>query len=421
MMKVVLHVDCNNFFVSCERVFRPDLRTRPLVVLSHNEGIAIARSEEAKALGIAMCQPYFQFRHFEAMDFLHVFSANFSLYSDMSDRIMRRIGREAYEFERYSIDECFLEVERTIALPLAQRIRNALMKELSMPTSIGIGRTKTEAKLATRCAKKETLFQGVCDLLSFHEERKRAFYASLSVSALWGINKKTEEQLKKRGVFSVLHFLETPHVLLRKWGGVFLERVALELQGFSCLFVEEESSFQKSLMHSRTFAFPLFHLSDMKEMVARFACRAAERLRQEKLFASLLTLSLIEKTDTPCGSSESLSLPLDTQTNCSIELSKKALLCLQRLYKERTLYRKAAVILSGLTPEGSIPSSFWELPAALEKRASLMRTLDALSSRFGKRALFLGSEGLDTAERISTKRSPRYTTCWNELPVVYAK
>lgn len=420
-MNVILHVDCNNFFVSCERIFRPDLERRPLVVLSHNEGIAIARSDEAKALGIAMCQPSFQFRHLEKMSLLHTFSANFSLYSDISDRIMRRIGKEAAEFERYSIDECFLEAEKSIAFPLATRIRKVLLKELSIPTSVGIGRTKTEAKLATYFAKKEASFQGVCDLVSFQEERRRALYSHLPVSTLWGINQKTEAQLKKRGVFSVLHFLDTPHFLLRKWGGVFLERVSLELQGFPCLFVHEGSDFQKSLMHSRTFAFPLFHLSDLREKVARFACRAAERLRQEKLCASLLTLSLIEKTDTPHGSSESISLPLDGPTNCSIEISKKALLCLPRLYKEHTLYRKAAVLLSTLIPEGAFPPSFWELPVALEKRAALMRTLDVLSSRFGQRALFLGSEGMNTIDRVPANRSPRYTTCWSELPVVYAK
>jgi len=417
---VVLHVDCNNFFVSCERLFRPDLHNRAVVVLSNNDGCAIARSEEAKALGIAMCQPYFQFQQLERIGALHVFSANFSLYSDMSDRIMRRIGSEVPDFERYSIDECFFEMERAAALPLAHTIRKILWKELSIPVSIGIGRTKTEAKLATRCAKKERSFQGICDLLSFQEVEKKNLYAHLPVSALWGINKKTEEKLKKRGIFSVLHLLETPSFLLRKWEGVFLERVALEIQGFPCLSVQEEDTPQKSLMHSRSFASPLFHLSDMKEVVAGFACRAAEKLRKHKLFAHMITLSLIEKTSTSCGLTESISLLLDFQTSCSIEISKKALLCLQRLYKERTLYKKAAVLLSGLAPEQSTSFSFWDSSAALEKREARMRTLDALSSRFGKKALFLGSEGM-ASSCPQTKRSPCYTTCWNELPIVYAK
>jgi DNA polymerase V len=418
---VLLHVDCNNFFVSCERLFRPDLQKKPVVVLSNNEGCAIARSEEAKALGIAMCQPYFQFQQLEKIKALVVFSANFALYSDLSDRIMRRIGAEVPALERYSIDECFFEIEKNEAFPVACAIQKALFKELSIPISVGIGRTKTEAKLATRCAKKEKSFKGICDILSFKEEDKRELYANLTVSSLWGINTATEEKLKKVGVFSVLHLLETPHLILKKCGGVSLERVALELQGISCLDIQEEASSQKSLMHSRSFASPLFQLSDMRETVSCFACRAAERLRGQKLFAHMVTLSLIEKTGSLSGMSESVSVPLDFQTNCSIEISKKALVCLDRLYKERTLYKKAAVLLSGLVPEQSVLSSFWDQPAALEKRRSLMHALDDLTSRFGKKALFLGSEGIHPTCSPQSKKSPDYTTSWNELPIVYAR
>ena len=252
-----------------------------MVVLSNNDGCAIARSEEAKALGIAMCQPYFQFQQLEKIGALVVFSANFSLYSDISNRIMSRLGGVVGPLEQYSVDECFFVGERTDSFRRAESVRRLLLQELSIPVSIGIGRTKTEAKLATRCSKKEKAFQGICDLISLTQDHKRLLYEMLPPSALWGINTRTEEKLKKRGVFSVDHLLKTPLCLLRKWGGVSLEKIALELQGISCHQVEEEGRPQKSLMHSRTFMQPLFALDDMKETVSQFACRSAEELRKQ--------------------------------------------------------------------------------------------------------------------------------------------
>ena len=411
---MIVHIDCNNFFVSCERIFRPDLQKKAVVVLSNNDGCAIARSEEAKALGIAMCEPYFQFRKWEHMGALIVFSANFSLYADISTRIMRRLSLEGELLEQYSIDECFLFVDGDDLIPFATYLRSMLWRELSIPVSIGIGRTKTEAKMATYLAKKEKSFHGVCSLVHLLEEAKEKYFKNMSLSAVWGINKKTEEKLRKRGVFSVFDLVNTSHSLLRQWEGVFLERIGLELTGTPCYGIQEERSASKSLIHSRSFSEPIYGLQEMKEVVASFACRAAERLRRQKQSAHMITLSIFEKE----RGVESFSLPLAMSTSCSIEISKKALACLSHLYKERSLYIKVSVLLSGLTKEEATMASLWEPSSDIEKRKARMDILDDISSKYGKKALFLGSEGLYKEAFVSLKRSPSYTTSWDDLPLV---
>lgn len=417
----VLHVDCNNFFVSCERIFRPDLEKKPVVVLSCNDGCVIARSPEAKALGIAMCQPYFQIRALERRAGLICFSANFELYADISNRIMQRIGQDVPSFEQYSIDECFFEIEEKAALPVARVIKKVVAKELSIPVTIGIGRTKSEAKVATHLAKKNEQFLGMKDLASTSQGERATLYQTMPLKALWGINTKTEATLNSHGIRTVFSFITTPSPLLKKWAGIPIERLALELQGIKCLELSPPKKHQQQLMYSRSFGEPLLHLDEMKEVVAAFSCRAAEKLRRLNLMTSVVTLIITGK-ENYLLSSESTSLALPQPSSCSLELTKASLSCLARLYKENKPYKKAGVLYSSLIPANSYPYSFWDNTKDLEKKNKLMTTLDSMRSRFGHKALFLAQEGIRSSwESRSTKRSPRYTTCWEELPIVFAK
>ena len=418
----VVHVDCDNFFVSCERVFRPDLHHRPIVVLSSNEGCTLARSQEAKALGIAMCQPYFQIRHFEKSHGLITFAANFELYADLSNRLMSRLGEEVPSFEQYSIDECFFEVSERAAPCVAFVLKKVAMKELSLPVTVGIGRTKCEAKLATHLAKHNKKLEGVGNLIPLHPTEREALYQTLPVLSLWGINKKTESALHRRGIRTVFSFLNTPQHLIRKWMGVPIELIFLELQGVSCLTLTEEKSYQKQLLFSRTFASPILHKDELQEAIVSFACSAGERLRQNRLLASVVTLLLTATNQHGMIYPSSTSLALSSPSLSSIDLSKAALSCLTLLYQEGHIYKKAGVLLSGLLSHEQHSFTLFDDPKRFAKQSSLMTTFDSLRSHFGKEALFLGGKGIHSKWKSNcSKRSPRYTTSWDDLPIVLAK
>lgn len=419
---LIMHADCNNFFVSCERIFRPDIQKKPVVVLSANDGCVIARSEEAKTIGIAMCQPYFQIRHLEKGAGLISFSANFELYADISNRIMQRIGQNIPSFEQYSIDECFFEIEEKAALPVARVLKKVLMKELSMPITIGIGRTKSEAKLATYIAKKNKALQGIGTLFSMPTQEKALLYQTLPVQSLWGINRQTEENLYRHGIQNVFSFINTPSFILRKWAGAHVERLALELQGIRCLVFDQKQEHQKQLMHSRSFATPLLCLTDMKEAVSNFSCRAAEKLRRLGLVTPMITISVTTRDNTGTITSKSTSIAIPRPTSCSIELTKSAMKCLNSLYEDGKVYKKAAVLYSGLISAQENSCCFWDEPQTEQKKETVMKAFDTLRSRFGHKALFLAGEGINPAWKSrSTKRSPCYTTCLEELPLVMAK
>lgn len=419
---MIIHIDCNNFFVSCERIFRPDLETKPVVVLSNTNGCTIARSDEAKALGIKMCQPFFEIKHFEKTHNLIAFSANFSLYTEISNRMARIVGLDIPTFEKYSIDECFLEMTPQAALPVARIIKTTLFKELSLPVSIGIGRTKTEAKLATYFAKKTLDFHGICHLPLLSEQEKMNLCSKIPPSALWGINIKSEELLTKQGICTAAQFLTTSHTVLKNLGGVAFERISLELQGISCFSIQTNSFEQKQLTHSRRFASTLTQFSDVKDAVFSFACQAAKRLRANKQTAQMVTLTLVEQGPYEASPQETMSIALSSSTNCSIQIGQAATVCLKRIFKKRTLYKKASILLSHLESEQNRSVGLFETEASIKKETALMQTLDTLHARYGKKSLFLGGEGFkEPWAHTSLRRSPRYTTCWDELPIAFAK
>ena len=282
-------VDGNNFYVSCERVFRPALVGRPVVVLSNNDGCAIARSNEAKALGVKMAQPWFEIRHLEQEAGLVALSANFELYGDMSDRMMQVIGRYAPRQEIYSIDECFLDFAgiRGDLSDIGRRVRDEVLQVTGIPCCVGIGPTKTLAKLANHIAKSAKRKPGsyparlaqVCNLGELAEEGLDELLAATDVGEVWGIGPRIGRQLSDAGVTTVQALRAFDLATLRQRFSVVLERTVLELRGTPCIELEDAPSAKRQIMCSRSFGAPVCTLEDLTEAISTFAARGAEKLR----------------------------------------------------------------------------------------------------------------------------------------------
>ncbi|MDO7846276.1 Y-family DNA polymerase [Hymenobacter sp. M29] len=422
-------VDCNNFYVSCERAFQPRLETRPVVVLSNNDGCIVSRSAEAKALGIPMGEPLFKVKPLMEQHGVVALSSNYALYGDMSHRVMSYLASQAPEVEIYSIDEAFLSLhgmERYHG-PLdayARRIRTEVKRRTHIPTCIGLAPTKTLAKLANRVAKKDPSLGGV--LLLDSPERRQWALERVAVEDVWGIGRQYATKLHEMGITTAAGLARCSEAVARKHlGGVVGARLVRELQGYPCHKLnpsEDGTLARQTIACTRTFGKPLSQFEDILGAVASFASRAAEKLRRQESAASVLTVFLSQNRfdTTPPPHTRSAQVTLPVASNDTTELIRVARALLGRVWQPGTVYVKAGVVLDGFEKGGNEQLSLFA-PDRHERVERLMQKLDSLNSRFGK-----GSVLVATALGSSTKhagpwkgqqqhRTPAYTTKWNEL------
>lgn len=427
-------VDGNNFYVSCERVFRPSLNGVPVIVLSNNDGCAIARSNEAKALGIAMGSPWFQIRHLAESDGLVALSANFTLYGDVSNRMMGIAAGLGPEQEVYSIDESFVSLTgvRGDLVKRSHTVRSRILQWIGIPTCIGIGSTKTLAKLANHIAKTAERKPGVypdylaqvCNLAALPQDELDALLARTAVGEVWGVGRKISAALVEGGIKTVLDLTRLDPATVRGRWSVVLERTVRELQGMSCISLDDAPPPKQEIACTRSFGQPVTELGSLIEAVSEFATRAAEKLRKQHSLASQIQVFARTSPFRPGPKfGRGTVVPLRRPTADTCALVTAAVAGLRMIYKPGFDICKAGVMLLDLQPD-----TVWQGELALDDDASdprpLMGVLDSLNDRFGKGTLMMASAGLagdkrDWAMR-QERRTPRYTTSWDDLPVARA-
>lgn len=415
-------VDCNAFFVSCERVFQPRLEGKPVIVLSSNDGCAISRSNEAKALGIQMGDPLFKIKDIVKKHDVHVFSSNFSLYGDMSSRVMTTLKAFSSSLEVYSIDEAFLDLSRLPQDELFSYgcyIKKTVQQWTGIPVSIGIGPTKTLAKVANHIAKRHPV--GCHAFLN--SKKVEAVLRDFPLQKIWGIGSRGSEKLSQFNIKTAFDLAHTDIHWIRKVFNVVLARTALELKGVSCLKLEELSSPKKSIISSRSFGNPITSFEALRESVSSHASSLAQKLRQQGSKTSLLSVSIrtnpFDKKGRFYANTHLVLLPCPSQDTST--LIKAAISALEIIFREGLSYKKAAVMVFNLSSENHIqPFLFREMESENSlKRKSLFKTIDSLNLQYGKDFLVFASEGLHkTWKPKSYLRSPSYTRNWNQLPRV---
>lgn len=412
---IIALVDCNNFYVSCERVFAPRLEHKPVIVLSNNDGCVVSRSNEAKALGIGMAVPEFSVRQIIKKHGVQVLSSNYALYADMSQRVMEVLEGFCPDLEQYSIDEAFLSLEGFRSKDLlgyAQSIRTTVKQWTGIPVSIGIAETKTLAKVAGRIAKRE----GVFDLLTCDRE---AYLESLPVGDVWGIGPAHAKFLDQHGIKTALQLRQADNQFIKKHMGVVGVRLVMELRGVFCLELDQCPSPKKGITCSRAFSRMLLSLEELEEAVSSYATRAAEKLRAEGLTVRRLSVFLKtnEFKDVP-QHNESSTIKLTMATDTTHELIRSALTCLRKVYRRGFEYRKAGVMFTELVPRGQVQADLFDIQNRGRAR-KLMTALDSVNGRFGSGTLHYASSGIERTWKTQFhKRSPGYTTDWNQLPLV---
>jgi len=412
-------VDCNNFYASCERLFRPELKGKPVVVLSNNDGCVISRSNEAKDVGIPMGAPAYQWEHAFRQHGVAVFSSNYALYGDLSNRVMSILEDMAPRVEVYSIDEAFLDLTG-VADPVAlcRAIRERATRHTGIPVSIGLARTKTLAKLAARRAKKNPTLSGVFDLGAVDAE---GVLRETDVGAVWGIGFRHAKRLLARGVRTALDFSRLPADWVRKEMTVVGLQTQLELKGISCLSVAAAPASRRSVLCSRSFGQLVEDKEHLREAVCAFAARVAEKLRNEGLEAQALqvfTLTPRHREELPQHQGQA-TVVLPGPTNFTPDIVAAALRALDQSFRPGFAYQKAGVVLLGLTSATGRQRSLLDLPPEeRQRKRALMSVLDSVNRRHGRGALRLAiSSAPDRPWHMRQhRRSPRYTTNWDELP-----
>jgi len=423
--RVFALVDCNNFYASCERVFNPGLAGKPLVVLSNNDGCVVARSAEAKALGIRMAQPWFQCRHWVKPHGLIALSSNYALYADMSRRVMAILAGFSPEQEVYSIDESFLVFSGQAAattLETGSIMRSKVLKWTGLPVSVGFGPSKTLAKLANHWAKTQAEFAGVCDYAALPAARRQALLAATPASEVWGIGRRLTEQLGELGLRSVADLQAADPAWLGERFSVVLARTVAELRGTPCLQLEEIAPPKQQIMTSRSFGTPAASLPELREALTAYTTRAGEKLRGEGLLAGEVQVFIRTnpfKPDAPQYSG-ALQLRLPEPTDDTLQLVKAARFLLKRLYRPGFLYQKTGILLGALQPATQRQGQLFG-GADPDRRTKLMAVMDRLNRDMGRDTVFLAGAGIERGWRMRQgNRSPRYTTHWSEIPLARA-
>lgn len=415
-------VDCNNFYASCERIFQPKLEKLPVVVLSNNDGCIISRSKEVKDLGVQMGLAAFKYKELFQRHNVQVFSANFPLYADISSRIMETIKEHVPQVEIYSIDEAFFLLsgyDKSYIYDQSVLLRSTILRNIGMPVSIGIADTKTLSKLANEAAKTRESMKGVC-VINSDEERIRLLQ-EVEVGSVWGIGRKYNQFLNSRGISTAYQLACCDDRWIKKELHISGLKTVWELRGTSCIEVEAERPAKKSIISSKSFGYKVTTLQDMKEAVASFIARAAEKLREEKEIATFVTVAIttnyFKKDDKQYSNQLTLALPQPSHvTPLLIQTAFKAL---EQIYKTGYKYKKATVVLTGLLSEDIMQEQLFHPVILSKKEKQLMKVLDSINHEFGSDTIQYVAQGIKKRWKgKSENRSKRCTTNWNELLVV---
>jgi DNA polymerase V len=421
-MTVFALVDCNNFYVSCERVFNPGLEGKPVIVLSNNDGCAVARSNEVKKLGIRMGSPVFKQKDIIKACGIQVFSSNYALYGDMSRRVVQVLGEFSPDMEVYSIDECFLDLTAIRPDDLAafgRTIKATVKKHTGIPVSVGMARTKTLAKIAARIAKKSEKAAGVLDLTS-DRHLDRALDIT-PVEDVWGVGRRYAKFLKVHGILNARALRDADRNFIRKKMGINGVRLVEELNGRSCYPLDVNPALKKNVTVSRSFGRPIREMGELREAMASYAIRGAEKLRRETLVAGVVTVFLMTdrfKPESFYYDLEAVRLPVPTHN--TPEIIRAALDGLERIYREGCLYKKAGLFFSELSSDTMVQTVMFD-PVDRPRSARLMASLDRINETMGKYTLTYASAGLSPSrpwQTLFNHRSKAWTTRWDQLPEV---
>lgn len=396
--KVFFLIDVNNMYVSCERVFDPSLNNKPVIVLSNNDGCAVARSNESKALNIKMGVPLFQIKDIVQKHNVVVLSSNYVMYAEMSRRFHKILASYVTdeEVEPYSIDECFVDFtayERNFDLEkVGQQMRQQLWKWLGLPVCVGIGRSKTESKIANHIAKKNAGFNSVCDLVNMDPCNKEYYFSLIDVSEVWGVGRKHAKKLHSMGVKSVLDLACTEAREMQRQFSIVMARTINELQGISCIEIEDTPPSKKQIIKSCSFGAKVTELNDLKEAIAMHAQEACKRLRDEE---SLCGCLLVFVQSSPFDESapfynKSITGAFSEPTDCTTDFVRAAVKMVSDIFKEGIKYKKCGVILTGLEPKAGHTYDLLTDFETIEKKEQLMKTLDNVHTKFGKKKLGVG-------------------------------
>jgi len=414
-------VDVNSFYASCETVFRPDLRGRPVVVLSNNDGCVIARSAEAKKIGIKMGDPFFKMKDELRRHKVQVFSSNYALYADMSNRVMTTLEDMAPAVEIYSIDEAFMNLTGMRRYkPLEEygrEIRERVYRETHLTVGVGIAQTKTLAKLANHAAKKWTQTGGVVDLSNV--ERQRKLMALVPVEDVWGVGRRISKKLNAMGIETAKDLAEQSTWIIRKHFNVVLERTVRELRGEPCLELEEFAPTKQQIVCSRSFGSRITKYEDMREAVCNFAARAAEKMRGERQYCRQIAVFVRTSphaVDEVFYGNQAMGKLL-TPSNDSRDIIRVAMEALDRIWLEGHRYMKAGVMLGDFFSQGVAQLNLFDEFQPQPNSEALMRVVDGLNQS-GKGKLWFAGQGIQKSWAMKREMlSPAYTTRYSDLPV----
>ena len=416
--------DCNNFFASCERVFRPDLQGKPVIVLSNNDGCAVARSNEAKALGIKMGDPFFKIKNLVQKHGVAVFSGNMALYGDMSQRVRWVLEEYAPAVEVYSIDEAFMDLRGIHNIDFdkyAKEISAQCWKLTSIPVSVGIAPTKTLAKIASKLCKQYPKLRGGCYMHRAQDIEK--VLRKFPIEDVWGIGRRSSAKLHASYIKTAYDFIQLPEAAVQNMMGITGVRTWKELQGIPCIEFEDGFEAKQSICVSRSFSSEIYELKELREQIANFASTLAEKLRKQHSVTSEIAVFANTnrfKENLPQTHS-SVLISFCTPTAEQRTIISQAVQAAQELFKKGYGYKKAGVIATRIMDQDEVTPSLFEDTEAIEKEHKITSALDAINTAFGEGTIRLAVQGSGRIKSTNQMRSPQYTTNWNDIPKASVK
>mgnify|MGYP000042889263 FL=1 len=420
MTRQIALVDCNNFYVSCERLFRPDLKHTPVVVLSNNDGCVVSRSNEAKAIGIRMGQPWFECKQLAEEHGVLALSSNYALYADLSNRVMSILADFAPRTEVYSIDECFVDLTGMNKLrDINYLMRERVLQWTGLPVCVGVGPTKTLAKLANHIAKKHPRSRGVFNYNDLTDEQQMRLLGQIDVGEVWGVGRKLTKRLAEHCINTVQD-LRTAHApTLRAEFGVVMEKTQRELQGVACIELEDHVPDKQQMICSRSFGKPVTELAVLQDALSVFAATACEKLRAQNGHATLVQVFMLTnrfRQDLP-QYNPSMAVPLPMPTNDSLVVNRWVQHMAELLWRDGYKYKKAGIVLSDITPVSVVQADLLEPVSTSDTK--LMLAIDGLNARFGRGTVKVSTGGMSDGWAMRQERkSPNYTTEWDSVPCV---
>ena len=425
MKNIYALVDCNSFYASCEKVFMPDLKDKPVIVLSNNDGCVVAMSNEAKKLGIKRAVPLYQIEDIIRKNDVSVFSSNYELYADMSSRVMRILKRFTLNVEVYSIDEAFLDLtgfDNKNLTVYAREIKNEIYKSTGLPISIGIGETKTLAKLANRVSKEHECYKDVFDITN-HKNINEIF-KSYEVNKVWGIGYQLTKMLKKNNINTIYEFVNAKDEWVKKHMTSRGLLTLWELRGKSCIDIEEVVADKKQILSSRSFGSPVYHKKELRESISFHVDLASRKMRDQNCLCSALVVFITTnrfKENHP-QYANSTSIKLESPTDYTPELISVAEKLLDSIYKDGYEYKKAGIMLAGLVYKKDKQLCLFDSAETNEKKEKLLKAIDGINTKYDAHVISNPSFGYSSAWLMNRNyKSPNYTTSWSQLPRVHAK